>query len=89
MEYMKADLGVVDAGSTVVVELEGTEANVYLLDPLSLRAYESGRQYRYYGGHYNRSPVAIPVPSTGSWFVVVDLGGFAGRVAAAVRVVAA
>jgi hypothetical protein len=37
-------------------------------------SYRRGGQFRYHGGHYKRFPVWIPVPSTGYWNVVLDLG---------------
>jgi hypothetical protein len=89
MHYLHTDLGVLSAGSVVIVELSGTEANVLLLDNGNLASYKRGDRYRYYGGHFRLSPARIPVPAAGRWHVVIDLGGGAGSVSAAVRVVAA
>ncbi len=89
MNYLRHELGVVEAGSVAVIELEGTEANVLLLNATNFRSYARGGRYQYYGGHYTNSPVRIAVPTTDEWFVVVDLGGYAGRVSTAVHVVPA
>lgn len=89
MQFMHTDLGSVAAGSAVIVELAGTEANVLLLDDAGFAQYQRGGRYQYYGGHYTSSPVRIAVPSTRRWHVVVDLGGAGGSVRAAVRVQAA
>lgn len=74
-----------DVGNVVRVELD-RQANVRLLDDINFSAYRSGRSHRYHGGHAVRSPVMIPVPHSGHWHVVVDLGGNGGRVQAAVSV---
>jgi len=47
------------------------QANVVLLDPNDFYNFKSGRDFRYYGGRYDRSPVDIAVPSTGRWYVVI------------------
>ncbi|MDE3102970.1 MAG: DUF1883 domain-containing protein [Chloroflexota bacterium] len=89
MSYLKFDLGSRADGDVVQVTLQGTEANVFLVNETGLHAYESHRQFRYWGGHFRRSPVILQVPYAGTWYVVVDLGGGAGRVEAAVQVLAA
>lgn len=89
MKFLHHDLGQVAAGSVVVVALSGTEANVLLLDDLNLGRYRGGRRYQYYGGHFTASPVRLPIPSTGRWNLVVDLGGYVGSVNASVQVIAA
>jgi Domain of unknown function (DUF1883) len=86
VQYLHTPLGDRQAGDVVEVTLRGTEANVLLLDSSNLAAYKARRRYRYRGGHYRRSPVRLPVPRTGTWHVVVDLGGYPGSVNASVRV---
>jgi hypothetical protein len=87
VQHLKYDLGNVAAGSVVVVTLN-KQANVLLMDSSNYRTYRSGRggRYRYTGGLAKRSPVRLRVPSTGRWYVAVDLGGGAGRVSASVGV---
>ena len=63
-----------EKGSTVVVELS-TSANVRLMDSSNFNAYKSGRNHRYVGGLVTRSPFRITVPSTGSWYLTIDLVG--------------
>jgi TIR domain/Domain of unknown function (DUF1883) len=48
--------------------------------------YKADRRYRYHGGRVTRSPFRIAVPSNGHWVVAIDLGGYAGRIAASVAV---
>jgi hypothetical protein len=45
--------------------------------------------HRYFGGHYDRSPVVLQVPNGGHWFLVIDYGGLAGRGRADVQVLGA
>jgi hypothetical protein len=86
MKFTQYDLGQLNAGAVVEVTLRGTEANVRLMDAPNLQSYRSGRRHTYYGGHYKQSPARIPVPRFGHWYVTVDLGGDAGSVSSAVRV---
>ncbi len=88
MKYSYYDLGEQPAGATVVVRLRGTAPNVILLDADNFVRYRTGASFRYSGGHSNRSPVGLQVPYDGHWYVVVDLGGYKGRVRGTVSVVA-
>ena len=63
-----------EKGSTVVVELS-TGANVRLMDSTNFNAYKSGRSHRYSGGLVTSSPFRMIVPSTGSWYLTIDLVG--------------
>jgi hypothetical protein len=73
------------AGDIVEVTLDAP-ANVMLLDPANFSNYENGLSYRYHGGHVTESPAEIHTPRSGTWYVVVDLGGYPGRVRAEARV---
>lgn len=85
MEHLRYDLGNLKQGSTVVVTLKN-QANVQLMTSTDYNDYKAGRRYRYHGGRVTRSPFRIAVPSTGHWVVVIDLGGYAGRISASVAV---
>ena len=87
MNYTHYDLGQQPAGAVARVTLDGTEANVMLLDSHNLGQYRRGGRFRYFGGHVRRSPVVLEVPNAGHWHVVVDLGGFGGSVRSSVEVV--
>lgn len=86
MQFAQHDLGQRKRGERVEVQLSGNAANVRLLDSSALNAYKAGRRYRYVGGHAKRSPVTLTIPSSGHWYVVVDLGGLPGRVRSSVQV---
>ena len=84
MNFLHEELDL-EAGDLVEVSLEG-KANVMLLDPRNFACYEQGLSYRYHGGYADESPILLPAPHAGKWHVVVNLGGFPGRVRAGVRV---
>jgi uncharacterized protein DUF1883/TIR domain-containing protein len=86
MEYLHIDLKQQKRGAIVRVWLKGNAANVQLMDSSNLSAYKGGRRFRYRGGHYTRSPVDLAIPHSGHWHVVVDLGGYPGRVGASAEV---
>lgn len=69
----------------VEVSLNG-QANVMLLDPPNFERYREGSSFRYHGGLAETSPIRLVPPRGGRWHVVVDLGGFTGKVRAGVRV---
>jgi hypothetical protein len=75
-----------EAGPDDVVEvsLDGP-ANVMLLDDLNYSHYRKGESFRYHGGLARRSPTRLVPPEHGRWHLVVDLGGYAGKIRAEVR----
>lgn len=87
MRYLYKELTNLNTGDNVEVNLEGNAANVMLLDALNFDNYKNQRQFSYAGGRYTQSPVSIIVPSAGTWFLVIDLGGVSGQVKASYRVI--
>lgn len=85
MQFLHNDLGYRKKGEIVEVSL-ASAANVRLMDSSNFSAYRAGRQHRCYGGYVTRTPWRHPIPNSGHWHVVVDLGGHAGRVGATVRI---
>ena len=77
----------IEAGPHDVIEvvLDGA-ANVMLLDNANYQRYQASQTYDYAGGLATHSPFRIVPPGAGQWHLVVDLGGYPGRVKAAVRV---
>jgi hypothetical protein len=87
MNFTHYDLGYIEGGSIVEVTLQGSAANVRLMDSSNFNSYKSGRQHRCHGGLAKSSPVRIPVPSRGTWYVTVDMQGLRGTVRSAVRTI--
>lgn len=86
MNFTHYKLGYCQHGQTIKVTLQGSEANVRLLDDSNFASYKSGRRHTYHGGHFNRSPAFIPVPHSGNWHITIDLGGYAGQVNSSVQI---
>jgi hypothetical protein len=86
MNYTVYDLGQLKQGQQVQVTLSGNAANVRLMDSSNYQNYKSGRGHRYAGGLITRSPVVLGVPSSGHWYVTIDLQGLRGTVRSTVRV---
>lgn len=86
MNYQVYDLGQLKQGQRVQVTLSGNAANVRLMDSSNYNSYKNGRSHRYAGGLITRSPVILGVPSSGHWYVTVDLQGLRGTVRSSVRV---
>ena len=87
MQFTHYNLGHVDRGSIVEVTLQGSAANVRLMDSANFNSYKAGRQHRYSGGLAERSPVRLQVPRSGTWHVAIDMQGLRGRVRSGIRVI--
>ncbi|KQC11146.1 MAG: molecular chaperone Tir [Candidatus Cloacimonas sp. SDB] len=86
MKYQVYKLGNLKGGEIVNVVLSGNAANVKLMNSSNFNNYKNGRRHTYYGGYAKKSPVKIPVPSSGQWFVTIDLGGYSGTIKSSVNV---
>ena len=87
MNFTHYSLGHLERGSVVEVTLQGSAANVRLMDSSNFNSYKSGRQHRYHGGLAKQSPVRLTVPSTGTWHATVDMQGLRGTVRSGIRVI--
>ena len=85
MKYTVYDLGQCRRGERLQVSLQGNAANVRLMDSSNYSSYRSGRRHRYYGGLVKRSPIVLTVPSSGHWYITIDLEGLAGSVRSSIR----
>ncbi len=86
MNFNYYNLGHLKSGQIVEVTLSGSGANVRLMDSSNFQSYKAGRQHRYHGGLVTKSPYRLPVPSSGTWYVTVDMEGLRGTVRSGVRV---
>jgi hypothetical protein len=75
MNFLKFDLGSVKAGTRVTTTLSGDESDVFLVDPTNFSAMQRGKEFKYFGGHYKKSPVVLVVPTAGHWTTVVVPSG--------------
>ncbi len=85
MEYIYSEI---QARAAAIVEVTlDRQANVRLLDPTNYSRFKSGQQCRGYGRRALRSPLRLQVPSSGTWYVVIDLGGNSGTIRHSVRII--
>ena len=82
MNFLHYDLDL-EPDEAVQVELD-EKANVRLLDDLNFAKYKRGERHSYFGGLAKESPVQLTPPHGGHWNLVIDLGGYPGRVKASV-----
>ncbi len=87
MNFTHYSLGHLERGSVVVVNLQGSAANVRLMDNSNFSSFRAGRQHHYHGGLAKQSPVRLQVPSSGTWHVTVDMQGLRGTVRSGVNVI--
>lgn len=87
MKFTHYNLGHVERGSVVEVSLQGSAANVRLMDSSNFSSYKAGRNHRYQGGLAKSSPVRLSIPSSGTWHVTVDMQGLRGTVRSGIRVI--
>ena len=74
------------SGERVQVTLQGSAANVRLMDSSNYQSYKSGRNHKYFGGLVTRSPIVLTVPNSGKWFVTVDMNGLKGTTKSSVSI---
>jgi len=86
MQFQQYDLGNLQGGQIVEVNLSGNAANVRLMDSSNFSSFKSGKQHRFYGGYVKQSPFRVPVPNSGHWYVAIDLGGYGGTIRSSVNV---
>lgn len=85
MEHLYKQLSL-DSEDTVEVSIDH-QANVMLMDWSNYSSYQAGRDFRYFGGNFTRSPCRITPPHSGTWYLVIDLGGAAGHIRHSFRVI--
>lgn len=72
-------------GEIIEVILQGSAANVRLMDSSNFNSYKSGRSHRYHGGLVKRSPYRFQIPRAGQWHITVDMAGLRGTVRSSIR----
>lgn len=85
MKFIHSDLGHRRAGDQVQFTLQGSSANIRLLDSSNFSNYRSGRSYRGVMGRAVRSPTVLQIPRSGRWHAVVDMQGLRGSVRASIQ----
>ena len=86
MKFLQWDLKQLKRGERVKITLSGNAANVRLMDSSNFNNYKSGRSHRYVGGLVTKSPVILAAPSSGHYFVTVDMQGLRGSTNASIQI---
>lgn len=84
VNFLQFDLGQRQRGEIVEVTLT-SGANVRLMTSSEFSNYKNGRAHRFIGGLAKRSPLNLQIPSSGRWYVAVDMQGLRGSTRASVR----
>jgi len=65
-----------DSNGALSVEVDlKNAADVFLVDSTNFQRYKSGKDFKYYGGHYTETPVRISVSGRGRYYLIVQGGG--------------
>lgn len=85
MNFTKYDLGNKKKGDVVEITLQGSAANVRLMNSSNFQSYRNGRRHSYIGGLVKRSPVRLQIPNSGHWYVTVDMQGLRGTTRSSIK----
>ncbi|QXH53646.1 DUF1883 domain-containing protein [Pseudomonas fakonensis] len=56
-----------------IVVVEGSQrCNIRLMNDANFRSFKNGGRHTYHGGHFDKLPAKINVPSTGFWNITID-----------------
>lgn len=84
MNFLQFDLRHRKRGEIVEITLTNG-ANVRLMTSSEFSNYKNGRRHNFIGGLAKRSPIRLQIPSSGHWYVAVDMQGLRGTTRASVR----
>lgn len=85
MKFTHYKLDNLKGGEIIEVTLQGSAANVRLMDTSNFNSYRNGRSHSYIGGLVNRSPWRVKVPHSGNWHITVDMAGLRGSTRSSIR----
>lgn len=85
-KFLVQDLKTLERGTTVVVHLSVSAANIRLMNSSNYQAYKANRRHHYMGGLVKRSPHRMTVPSKGHWYLTIDMVGLRGTARARVEI---
>lgn len=84
LNFLQFDLGSRQRGEIVEITLT-IGANVRLMTSSEFSNYKNGRRHQFIGGLAKQSPIRLQIPSSGHWYVAVDMQGLRGSTRASVR----
>lgn len=86
LDFVHYNLGLLEKGTIVAVFLDAA-ANVCILDVANFMGYKNGYSFKYLGGYVTRSPYYFTIPKYELWHLVIDLGGYEGRIGSSVKII--
>ena len=86
MQFTKYDFGHLEKGRIIEITLQGSAANVQLMDSSNFNNYKNGRRYRYVGGLAKQSPIRLATTHAAHWYLAIDMRGLVGSVRTSARV---
>jgi len=84
LNFLQFDLGSRQRGEIVEVTLT-SGSNVRLMTSSEFSNYRNGRRHQFIGGLAKQSPIRLQIPSSGHWYVAVNMQGLRGSTRASVR----
>src|SRR5262249_19035031 len=89
VQFIYRDLGQRRRGDIVEFKLNGSQANIGLLDSSNYNAFKNGGDFRGVVPLATGSPVRLSIPSTGRWYGVIYIPpGYGGQVRGSIGVTA-
>jgi len=63
-------------GSIIEISFQDTKNNIMLLDTNNFSKYRFRKPFSFVGGIYYSSPAYFVVPSSGIWYIVIELNKY-------------
>lgn len=73
MKFKYFNLKYLIEGNIVEISFQDTQYNIMLLDANYFSKYRFQKSFSFVGGIYYSSPVYFVVPSSGIWYVIIEL----------------
>jgi len=87
MKITHYDLGNLEKGRIVEVNLQGGYANVHLLDNSNYENYKNNRLFHHIGGLVKQPSIRLRTSHSAHWHITIDLKGLQGSVESTARVI--
>jgi len=85
MEYLHYEFNTIP--KEIIRVVIDRQANVMLMDSVNYAKYCSKKKHEFVGGLVVESPLYLKPPHPGHWHIVIDSGGFPGKVSANVNII--
>lgn len=76
MKFKYFNLKYLIEGSIIEISFQDAQNNIMLLDAHNFSKYRFQKSFSFVGGIYHSSPIYFAVPSSGIWYVVIELNKY-------------